>query len=187
MPTPSNIPLSSLRPARAFTLIEVLVVLGVIAILVLILMPVLAGSRSEAKRVECLSHLRSLHVGFELYAADHDGWVPDEDSPYTWDALIQPYIAEEREYVWACPEDDDNFYEDYATSYEIRDWFAVSIDHPERSLANKRLEEASPDMVLIFDGLPGWHADDTRNASSVDGSAKTWDEEDFQVNLELGS
>jgi len=172
----------SRRPA--FTLVEVLVVLGVISILILILLPVLSSGRSEAKRVQCRSHLRSLHVGFELYAADYDGWVPDEESAYTWDALIQPYIAEEREYVWACPEDDDGFYEDYATSYEIRDWFAVDLDFPERSLANKRLEEASPDIALIFDGLPDWHAPNTRNASAVDGSAKTWDEDEFQANLE---
>jgi prepilin-type N-terminal cleavage/methylation domain-containing protein len=183
MPNP---PCHPARRARvAFTLIEVLVVLGVIAILVLILLPVLASGRSEAKRVECLAHLRQLMTGFQLYAADYDGWVPDEESAYTWDALIQPYIAKEREYVWACPEDDDSFYEDYATSYEIRDWFAVDVDFPERSLANKRLEEASPDTVLIFDGLPDWHAPDTRNAAAVDGSAKTWDEEQFQANLEL--
>ncbi|MEO0587512.1 MAG: prepilin-type N-terminal cleavage/methylation domain-containing protein [Planctomycetota bacterium] len=168
-----------------FSLVELLVVLGVISILIVILMPVLAGSRDEAKRIQCLSNIRQLHVGFELYAADNDGYVPSEDSPLTWDALIQPYIAEERERVWECPADADGFYDDYATSYEIRDWFAVDLDYPERSLATKRLEEATADVILLFDGMPGWHAPDTRNASTVDGSARTYEEDDFQDNLLL--
>ncbi|MEM6334745.1 MAG: type II secretion system protein [Planctomycetota bacterium] len=179
-------PIARPGPSRpGFSLIELLVVLGVISIIMLILMPVLADSRSEGNRVKCLSNLRQLHVGFELYAADNDGYVPHEDAPLTWDALIQPYIAEERERVWACPEDEDGFYEDYATSYEIRDWFAVDIDHPERSIATRRIEEAAADIILIFDGMPGWHGRDTRNAGTVDGSARTYAEDEFQENLLL--
>jgi len=62
------------RTARsAFTLVELLVVIGIIVILVSILLPVISRSRESARRVACLSNLRQVYAAFNLYAmANHD-------------------------------------------------------------------------------------------------------------------
>jgi prepilin-type N-terminal cleavage/methylation domain-containing protein len=56
-----------------FTLVELLVVIGIIAVLVAMLMPTLSRSREAARRVVCLSNLRQVHTAFHFYAlANHD-------------------------------------------------------------------------------------------------------------------
>ena len=58
---------------RGFTLVELLVVIGIIAVLVAMLMPTLSRSREAARRVVCLSNLRQVHTAFHFYAlANHD-------------------------------------------------------------------------------------------------------------------
>jgi len=61
---------------RGFTLIELLVVIAIIAILLSILLPSLAASREQAKRIVCASNLRSLAQAMNNYAVSNDGWVP---------------------------------------------------------------------------------------------------------------
>ena len=61
---------------RAFTLVELLVVIGIIAVLIAILLPSLAKAREQAKRAACLSNLRQVHQAFMLYALDNRDQVP---------------------------------------------------------------------------------------------------------------
>jgi prepilin-type N-terminal cleavage/methylation domain-containing protein len=65
-----------LRCRAAFTLVELLVVIGIIALLVSILLPALGRAREQARRVQCASNLRQIVVGYTNYATDSKGWYP---------------------------------------------------------------------------------------------------------------
>ena len=64
------------QPRRAFTLIEVLVVIGIIAILIALLLPALQKVRRQAMTVKCLANLRSIGQAMGLFAADFKGAIP---------------------------------------------------------------------------------------------------------------
>lgn len=64
------------RRNRAFTLVELLVVIGIIAILIAILLPALNRARMVAQEVQCLSNQRQLMIGMAAYASDNNGWLP---------------------------------------------------------------------------------------------------------------
>ena len=61
---------------RGFTLVELLVVIGVIALLIGLLLPTLARARAAARDVACLSNLRQVHAGLIFYADASGGRVP---------------------------------------------------------------------------------------------------------------
>lgn len=67
---------------RAFTLVEVLVVIAIIAVLVGLLLPTMRGARERARSVACLSNLRQLAVAAHSYSAQHRGSYP----PARWGA-----------------------------------------------------------------------------------------------------
>lgn len=64
---------SSARTIRAFTLVELLVVLSVIAILAALILPVLSRSKSSARRIQCVSNLRQLGVAGQMYWDENGG------------------------------------------------------------------------------------------------------------------
>ncbi len=59
-----------------FTLVELLVVIAIIALLIAILVPSLATARDVAKQMSCLSNLRNIGTGINIYGEVHKGWVP---------------------------------------------------------------------------------------------------------------
>jgi len=61
---------------RAFTLIELLVVVAIIATLIAILLPSLSGARESARRLKCMTNLKSLGQGFALYMNSNDNVLP---------------------------------------------------------------------------------------------------------------
>jgi prepilin-type N-terminal cleavage/methylation domain-containing protein len=61
---------------RAFTLVELLVVIGIIALLVAILLPTLGKAREAAHRAACLSNLRQVSIAFRFYAMNNRDQVP---------------------------------------------------------------------------------------------------------------
>lgn len=112
---------------RGFSLVEMLVVIGIIAILAAMLFPVLARARARARQATCTSNMRQLATAFELYLVDWDdtypgatngmsgsgtygGWVwyaqfgtPTEGYYDLARGSLFPYVKNEQ--VYSCPDD----------------------------------------------------------------------------------
>lgn len=58
---------------RAFTLVELIIVLSIVAIITAIAYPVIAGAVGRAKESQCMSNLRQFGVAIEMYRNDYDG------------------------------------------------------------------------------------------------------------------
>ncbi|MFO7948640.1 MAG: DUF1559 domain-containing protein [Armatimonadota bacterium] len=108
-----------------FTLIELLVVIAIIAILAAILFPVFARAREKARQTSCLSNVKQIGLGVQMYAQDYDETLPfgvmdldgsvtgtyaakylyDDESLalswMTWVTQIMPYAKNEQ--LFKCP------------------------------------------------------------------------------------
>src|SRR4051812_23494075 len=81
----------SRNPLRyGFTLVELLVVIGIIALLIGILLPTLSHVRESANRTVCLTNLRAIGQVMRLYAGDYNDRLPNSNPPntaYDYDAI----------------------------------------------------------------------------------------------------
>jgi prepilin-type N-terminal cleavage/methylation domain-containing protein/prepilin-type processing-associated H-X9-DG protein len=97
------------RDKKAFTLIELLIVIAIIAILAAILFPVFARARENARRSSCQSNLKQISLGVLQYRQDFDELsiitTTDRSSPNVngrgWAFNLQPYLKSTQ--IYQCP------------------------------------------------------------------------------------
>ena len=109
-------PSATPRARRAFTLVELLVVIGIIALLIAVLMPALTAARAQARAVACLSNVRQIAVAAQMYVNETKrfvAYIPPVNGEPAKDRkeLLYPYLAQgknnadnEGNQVWHCPE-----------------------------------------------------------------------------------
>lgn len=164
---------------RGLTLLEVLVAIGILAIIVAILLPVVARTRAAGQRIACLSNLRSIATAFHLYADHNSGRLPDPaHNQLSWEASLLPYCTSN---TFRCPADTEVF-PDLNSSYDWRD-----TPDPATTLAGRDiLLPPRGTLVLALEALPGWHTKKKINVAYLgDGSAEEVDYEAAMRDLEI--
>jgi len=177
--------MSNRRSQPAFTLIELLTVIAIIAVLAGLLFPVFLTARGKAREISCVSNLRQIGLAIRMYAQDYDElypWAVDPTDKYTpeiWSPYpefqaqipfmpmmheaLQPYVRSQA--LFRCPSD---------SGYDVEDFTGMPLDARPSSyqkfgtsynfrteIAFRHLGEASmrdPTGVnVMFDASGRWH------------------------------
>lgn len=174
------------RYKKAFSLVEILVVIAILSILAALLLPAFVLAKEKAQRASCLSNLKQIGSALEMYRQDFDGYFPyavdplDRNTPLAdipfptsfqqqipflpqINEVLRPYSSQQ---IFRCPADTGFDFDDRTgqpldarpTSYEK---FKTSYYY-RTELAALKVHESSLSQAtqfnVFFDGTGRWHA-----------------------------
>jgi prepilin-type N-terminal cleavage/methylation domain-containing protein/prepilin-type processing-associated H-X9-DG protein len=142
---------------RAFTLVELMVVIAIVGMLVGLLIPAVQASRATARRTQCANNLRQIGLGIHMFANSNHGRFPEtiHSNVYgqpskSWVYTLAPHM-ENVDNVRVCPDDPngEKWLEKKGTSYVINEF--VSVPSPEAVLYLHKMLETSK-TIVVFEG-----------------------------------
>ncbi len=164
---------------KSFTLIELLVVIAIIAILAGMLMPALGRAREAGRRSVCLSNLKQIGTGIEMYLQDNNYFLPScrsyPDNPAAGEELLkglpetlEDYLGNNRN-IFRCSSDSaekgtgsQSLFEAWGSSYQ---WMSsLDINGKQATDENLRSELHKLKLPLVTDG-GFFHGPDNKSTS----------------------
>ena len=162
---------------RAYTLLEIICVLAILAALVALLFPALHLIRQRAQQSACADNLHALHLAMATYLSDYEGrFPPDTPSgrfgtssagPYWYDTLL-PYLGHApfpacpstRPLPWSVPPGELRKVSGYAYNTNLARWSpALPAKDAFTKVGVSEADLAAPsDTVIFFDARPGINA-----------------------------
>jgi prepilin-type N-terminal cleavage/methylation domain-containing protein/prepilin-type processing-associated H-X9-DG protein len=185
--------LRKIKSTCAFTLIELIVVISIIALLLSIIAPTLGRVKMKAEQIVCANNLKQIHMAFDLYLANYDDTYPcvedANDKPWLWMGrgwrpLIEPYIGGNIDAnspsVLLCPVDkkSEELYDSTSYGYTMSFYHspeqistmnstADTYSNPQSSIGQKRTSVARPhDKIIVGE----WFSVHTK----IEGEDKGW-------------
>jgi len=162
---------------KAFTLIELLAVVSIIAILAGLLLPTLGSAKRNADSARCMSNLRQLGIAVRLYADENEARLPIARNSGRAGTNAMTDLTQIQQVLlgylsgvsnlFKCPADKAGEFEREGSSYEWNNSLNGRILH---RIGQDRSEESSTKTYLLRD-RQGWHPHNKKNAVFADGHA----------------
>lgn len=152
---------------RAFTLVELIIVVAIILILAVILFPVLNhGHGNNAPRSSCQANLKQIGLGFMQYVQDYDERFPPArlTSSTGWADGLQPYVKSTQ--LFQCPSAPNGATATYTTDYFYNRRLARVFADKLNSSSLTILSGDGPDNAVTWSSLSQLPVDATTNSDS---------------------